>query len=190
MDREMTADKFHEIYRQHYQMVKKVVYSILHDIDFSEDVSQEVFISFFKKADTVQEEYYKQWLIVNAKRKAIDFCRKSYQIHEVAASSSSEEELFTEEGVLWTSNHAGEQVSVEEETTNKLVMQEFTGRLFEDLEKKNSQWYEIVMRMNVEGKGALETARALGISVESLRAKRHRIKVWINKYYRHKFEDL
>lgn len=46
------------------------------------------------------------------------------------------------------------------------------------------------MKMNVEGKGALETARALGISVESLRAKRHRIKVWINKYYRNKFEDL
>lgn len=69
-------------------------------------------------------------------------------------------------------------------------MQEFTGKLFEDLEKKNTQWYEIVMKMNVEGKDALETARALGISVENLRAKRHRIKVWINKYYRHKFEDL
>ncbi len=186
----MTEDKFHEIYRQHYQIVKKVVYSILHDIDFSEDISQEVFMLFFKKADTLQEEYYKQWLIVNAKRKAIDFCRKSYQVHEVTASSSSEEELFKEEGIMWTSYYAGKQSSVEEETTEKLVMQEFTGKLFEDLEKKNSQWYEIVMKMNVEGKDALETARALGISVENLRVKRHRIKVWINKYYRHKFEDL
>lgn len=72
----MTEEKFREIYRQHYQIVKKVVYSILRDIDFAEDVSQEVFISFLKKADTLQEEYHKQWLIVNAKRKAIDFCRK------------------------------------------------------------------------------------------------------------------
>lgn len=183
----MTEEKFREIYRQYYQIVKKVVYSILRDIDFAEDVSQEVFISFFKKAGTIQEEYYKQWLIVNAKRKAIDFCRKSYQVHEVTAGASSEAELFAEEGIMWTSNRSEEQSSVEEETTQKLVMQEFTGKL---LEKKNSQWYEIVMKMNVEGKGALETARALGISVESLRAKRHRIKVWINKYYRHKFEDL
>lgn len=186
----MTEDKFREIYRQHYQIVKKVVYSILHDIDFSDDVCQEVFILFSKKADTLQEEYYKQWLIVNAKRKAIDFCRKSYQVHEVTAGSSNEDELFAEEGIIWTSNRSGKQPSVEEEITKKLAIQEFTGRLFEDLEKKNSQWYEIVMRMNVEGKGASETARALGISVESLRVKRHRIKVWINKYYRHKFEDL
>ena len=50
--------------------------------------------------------------------------------------------------------------------------------------------YTHLMKMNVEGQNALETARALGISVESLRAKRHRIKVWINKYYRNKFEDL
>lgn len=45
----MTEEKFREIYRQHYQIVKKVVYSILRDIDFAEDVSQEVFISFLKK---------------------------------------------------------------------------------------------------------------------------------------------
>lgn len=55
----MTEEKFREIYRQHYQIVKKVVYSILRDIDFAEDVSQEVFISFLKKADTLQEEYHK-----------------------------------------------------------------------------------------------------------------------------------
>ena len=102
----MTEEKFREIYRQHYQIVKKVVYSILRDIDFAEDVSQEVFISFLKKADTLQEEYHKQWLIVNAKRKAIDFCRKSYQVHEVTAGASNEEELFAEEGIMWTSNRS------------------------------------------------------------------------------------
>lgn len=132
----MTEEKFREIYRQHYQIVKKVVYSILRDIDFAEDVSQEVFISFLKKADTLQEEYHKQWLIVNAKRKAIDFCRKSYQVHEVTAGASNEEELFAEEGIMWTSNRSEKQSSVEEETTKKLVMQEFTGKFFEDLEKK------------------------------------------------------
>lgn len=102
----MTEEKFREIYRQHYQIVKKVVYSILRDIDFAEDVSQEVFMSFLKKANTLQEEYYRQWLIVNAKRKAIDFCRKSYQVHEVTAGSSNEEELFAEEGIMWTSNRS------------------------------------------------------------------------------------
>lgn len=45
----MTEEKFRKIYRQHYQIVKMVVYSVLRDIDFAEDVSQEVFILFFKR---------------------------------------------------------------------------------------------------------------------------------------------
>lgn len=49
----MIEEKFRKIYRQHYQIVKMVVYSVLRDIDFAEDVSQEVFILFFKKADTI-----------------------------------------------------------------------------------------------------------------------------------------
>ena len=80
--------------------------------------------------------------------------------------------------------------SAEDEVTRRMALNELTGRLFEDLAKKNSTWYEIVMRMNVEGESAEETARSLGISIESLRAKRHRIKVWINKYYREQFENL
>ena len=45
----MTEEKFRKIYRQHYQIVKMVVYSVLRDIDFAEDVSQEVFIYSLKR---------------------------------------------------------------------------------------------------------------------------------------------
>ena len=40
----MTEDKFRNIYQQHYQLVMKVVYSVLKDRNFSEDVCQEVFL--------------------------------------------------------------------------------------------------------------------------------------------------
>lgn len=186
----MTEDKFHDIYHQYYHLVKKVVYNVLRDEDFSEDVCQEVFVAFLAKKATLKKEYYKQWLLVNAKRKAIDFCRKSYQVHETTAVPSEDENGIRIENVLWISDRNISYKSTEDEVTHRMALNELTGRLFEDLAKKNSTWYEIVMRMNVEGESAEETARALGISIESLRAKRHRIKAWINKYYREQFENL
>lgn len=186
----MTEEKFHEIYHRYYQPVKKVIYNVLRDEGFSEDVCQEVFVAFLAKGDTLEEEYYKQWLLVNGKRRAIDFCRKSYQVHEITAVPSQDEDGIRMENVLWNSDRNIAYKSAEDEVTHRMALNELTGRLFEDLAKKNSTWYEIVMRMNVEGESAKETARSLGISIESLRAKRHRIKVWINKYYREQFENL
>ena len=40
----MNEEKFRKIYQKYYHLVKKVAFSILQDLDFSEDVSQEVFL--------------------------------------------------------------------------------------------------------------------------------------------------
>lgn len=184
----MTEDKFREVYCQYYPLVKKVVYSVLHDADFSEDVCQEVFILFAEKENSLDEVFYRSWFVINARRKAIDFCRKAYQVHEVT-SSTDDDEMHWENSTLWNSCRSYSGGNVEEEITHKLELQELTGQFFEDLAKKNSDWYEIVMRMHIEGENAEETARALGISIGSLRAKRHRIKAWIDKYYRNKYEN-
>ena len=69
-----------------YQLVKKVVYNMLRDEGFSEDVCQEVFLAFLDKADTMEAKYYKQWLLVNGKRKAIDFASR-IRIYETTAST-------------------------------------------------------------------------------------------------------
>lgn len=185
----MTEEKFCEVYRRYYKLVKKTVYSILRDVDFSEDVCQEVFIMFAEKSEFLEEEYYKQWLLVNAKRKAIDFCRKAYQVHEVTAVRTEEEDEL-EGDTVWASCKGYRENEFEEEITHRIALQELTGKFFEDLAKKNSDWYEIVMRMTVEGESAKETARALGISMGNLRVKRHRIKAWTEKYYRTKYEQI
>ena len=88
----MNDERFREIYQQYYGLVKKTAFSVLKDYDFSEDVAQEVFLLFSLKEHTLKEEYYRQWLLVNARRKAIDFCRKAYQVHEVTASMSPDED--------------------------------------------------------------------------------------------------
>ena len=46
-----------------------------------------------------------------------------------------------------------------------------------------------MMRMVVEGENADETARALGISKGNLRAKKHRLKKWINENFKEIYEE-
>ena len=186
----MTEDKFRNIYNEHYQIVSKVVYSVLRDADFSEDICQEVFLLFSEKADQLNEEFYRQWLIVTAKRKAIDFCRKSYQVHEVSASFSESEEGIKEKDGIWTSSGAYTETSAEEKIMHKLALMELAGGLFADLKKKNEDWYEILSRTVLKEEKPEDIARALGISVENLRAKKHRMKVWVNKRYRERFDEL
>ena len=185
----MTEEKFREIYHQYYRLVNKVIFSVLHDADFSEDVSQEVFLTFLEKADTLDEEYYRKWLLVNAKRKAIDFCRKAYQVHEItAAAPADEDEEYMGNAEEWL--RLRKQNHMEDEVAHKIVLRELADRLLADLANKNPDWYEIVMRMHIKGENADETARALGIPVENLRAKRHRIKLWINEHFREEYEGI
>ena len=65
----MNEERFREIYEQYYRLVKSVAFSVLNDYDFAEDVSQEVFLLFSLKVETLKEEYYNQWFLVNTKRK-------------------------------------------------------------------------------------------------------------------------
>lgn len=186
----MTEDKFRSIYQQHYRLVMKVVYSVLNDVDFSEDICQEVFLLFSENVDTLEDECLKQWFIVTAKRKSIDFCRKAYQVHEVVSSISDTEESLIDRSSVWISSKSYAQVSSEEEIMHKLELQELTDRMLSELKKKNRHWYEILRRTFLNEEKAEDVARALGISVENLRAKKHRLKIWINKHYRESFEEL
>lgn len=185
----MTEEKFLKIYHQYYRLVKSVVFSVLKDADFAEDVCQEVFLLFAEKEGTVQEEYYQRWFSVNAKRKAIDFCRKSCQVHEIAAEIPVEvKEIHKKNGRRYPNTNSKN--CFEDGLTHKIALQELTGRLFEDLAKKDSVWCEIMMRIYIEDEDSEEVARALGISTGTLRTKKHRIKNWINEHYREEFENF
>ena len=138
--------------------------------------------------ETLKEEYYNQWLLVNAKRKAIDFCRKAYQVHEVAASMCSDEDGgHLDNAAEWLGDV--KQNFFEDEIAHKITLRELTGKLFEDLANKNSEWYEIMMRTVVEGESTEEVARALGISIGNLRAKKHRMKKWIKENFKEIYEE-
>lgn len=88
----MTEEKFREIFRQYYRLVMKAAYCVLFDADLSQDICQETFLKFLEKVDTVDKTRYAEWLTVCARRKAIDFCKKAYQVHEVVTADRAEKE--------------------------------------------------------------------------------------------------
>lgn len=88
----MTEEKFREIFRQYYRLVMKAAYCVLYDTDLSQDICQETFLTFLEKVDTVDKTRFAEWFAVCSRRKAIDYCKKAYQVHEVVTADRAEKE--------------------------------------------------------------------------------------------------
>lgn len=182
----MTEEKINEIYHKYYRLVMKVANDILDDFEYARDISQEVFIAFLRKANDLDENRYREWFAVCAKRKAIDFKRKAYQKHEMAVKENVEDEE-TEDSGRSVRRKAGFH---RDRMFSKFIMREFTGKLLREVEKHNKDWYEILIRSLILEESDEEIARALGITVNNVRAKKHRLREWLKKNYYTEYEDL
>lgn len=161
----MKLTNFNKVYDQYYLLVMKIAYEELEDYHYAQDVCQEVFVTLYKKADIIEENTVKAWLIVAAKRKAIDLRRKKYIGREVC---KKEEEIMTH-------------VDVRPEHT--VLKKEFGCYLFQELKKRDSQWFEIIRRVSVEQENAGQVASDMGISLSYLRTKLCRAKTWIRENF-------
>ena len=79
----MTEEKLREVYDKYYRLVMKAAYDVLKNFDDSQDVCQEVFHKLIQKWNKVSPEDYAGWLALTARRKALDFLKKSYRKHEM-----------------------------------------------------------------------------------------------------------
>lgn len=187
-DIKMTQERFYEIYQKYYRLVTKVAYTIVGDYDTAQDVCQEVYMLFLKKADELEEKYYKVWFVTNAKRKAIDHNRSSNNRHERTVKVEDGDSEETPEEVL--DRVRSEDSYCEDNMANRYAQKEFVKRILDELQKNHRDWYEIVIRMFMNGETSQATAAALGITEVNLRAKRHRLKVWMEKNYYDEYKEL
>lgn len=183
----MTEDKIREIYHQYYRLVMKVAVDIIHDFDYAQDICQDVFMTFLRKTDILDEERYREWFAVCAKRKALDFRKKAFQIHEKATAVEDEGE---NEEISKNGTARKRLCAYRDKMLNKYILKEFTGKLLKELELHNKDWYEILVRSLILEESDEEIARALGITVNNVRAKKHRLKEWIKKHYTSEYEEL
>jgi RNA polymerase sigma factor (sigma-70 family) len=168
----MKASQFNKIYDQYYLLVMKIAYSVLNDYHYAQDVCQEVFIILYQKMEQIDEELTKPWLLVNTKRKAIDFQRKKFYGREVCEES---QEL---------KKHS--EITPEE----KILQMEFESNLFRKLLEKDRTWFEIVIRVIISQESPNQVAQDMGISLSNLRTKMHRARAWIRDNFEEEYRGI
>ena len=169
----MTEEKLREVYDKYYRLVMKAAYDVLKDFDDSQDVCQEVFHKLIQKWNKVSPEDYAGWLALTARRKALDFLKKSYRKHEMTVL-----EQPCENG---KGEHAERLIYHREATTGEDLLDAIIKREFTT---------EIMTMQVYEQATDAEMAAALGLTIENLRVKKHRMNKWIEKTYGDKYEDI
>ncbi len=131
----------------------------LANIDWIEDITQEVLISVHKSLDTYSgDRPFKPWLNSIIQFRRTDFLRKHYKVKKVKEASIEKSDIF-EEDVTFSTN-AGELKDIE--------------NAMKSLPEKQQR---IFKRMKIEGYTAQEVADEMDMSVSAVKVSAHRTTV-------------
>lgn len=159
----MKESEIREIYMQHYRLVVRVAYSVLHNSADAQDVASEVLLKLLEcliiKRDIRDME---SWLCIVAKYTAYDFMR------------TRKNEVFIEdlEYNLPTKDFVSR-------LNNRLV----TKSIIEDLYFKNRKWHDILLLHSLLGMSTKEIASMYNCSETAITNCIYRAKKYLrNKY--------
>lgn len=183
----MTEEKLREVYVRYYRLVMKAAYEVLNNFDDSQDVCQEVFHKLTQKWDKVHPEDYAGWLALTARRKALDFLRKSYRKHEMTVLEQPSENGKGEHAEKLIYHR---ETTMGEDLLDTIIKREFTTEFMDRLYARNPQWHEIMTMQVYEQASDAEIASALGLTIENVRVKKHRMNGWIEKEYGDKYNSI
>ncbi|QHS21607.1 sigma-70 family RNA polymerase sigma factor [Virgibacillus sp. MSP4-1] len=77
-----SLDDFKVLYERYFQFIYKIVYSILKDREDTSDLCHDLFLEYYRKANSYHPSRgsVKSWLAVRAKSRAIDYIRKKDRV--------------------------------------------------------------------------------------------------------------
>ena len=172
----MKISDFDRVYQKYVDLVHYAAYSMVRDYHLAQDVCQEVFIKMYRAIDGLDEKSIKGWLLVVSRLTAIDNLRKRTRRREANPDPEEKDtyhEPYTPDRIL-----------------DDFLLREFAGNHFLALYEKNKEWYEIVMRLDVEGAPTAEVAQELGLSINHLRVKHHRARAWLREHFGKELREL
>lgn len=158
----MNKTEFHRVYDRYHGLVSKVAYNVIGDYHLAQDITQDIFAILYAKWDSIDISKVKGWLITCTTRKAIDYKRR---IHV-------ERELLGENEL--------EKGPDEDSAEYAILRKEIYWQIFKELYQKNPIWFELIMRLDVEGDDPSHVAGDLGITLNNLRVRHHRAKTWLS----------
>lgn len=177
----MNVDSYREVYDKYFRLARKIAWDYLEDYYLSGDVAQDVFEELYLKREQLDVELIKSWIVLNARRRALDQIRRGYRKNEICISAPA-----------GTANNSqlisGLDIQPESMILRKEKMS-YQWSALEDLRVYNPRWYEILMLVHVEHMEVKELAREFGVTAEYLRVQISRARKWLEKKVREKYEE-
>ena len=180
MKYELTKEEmFESIYRSYEEDVYRACLHLTMEEDLAREMTQQAFVNFFERFDTLEVECAKAYLIGSARNLVYNYYRKTRKEWRLDDEEFREIEPITE--------------SVEEqyfEDIRKMMIKELTDEILMDMKECHETWYEIIYRIFFRDMTHEEIAIELGITKEVLYSRLHRAKLWIQKNYTENFDKI
>lgn len=176
----MKRTEFDRIYETYVDLSHSIAYHVLKDYHLAMDVSQELFVSLYKKMDELDEDLVKYWITKNSRRIAIDHWRKLQKTQTISLDTN---ESIDEEWALDVESYVEKQQRQDE-------LEKFKGNLFEALVEKDPEMYDVVTKLMVDEENPKEVAEKKGITIGNLRTRLYRAKKWMRKQFGDEYYNL
>lgn len=169
-------ERFTECYQKYVRVVYQYVLSRVEEPETAEDITHHVFCEYFKNMDRISEDLVKAWLLLASKNKIIDEARKNAVRRRIlSAKFMRETQIIAEDNT--------------EKIVERMVQDQLSIRILNDLKEKNESWYQIVEEVCVLGHSHEEAAKHLGISKQVLCAKLYRARQYIWKSFGEEYKE-
>lgn len=173
----MNEQKFTKIFHEYNKLVRKMVISRTGDDMLAEEVCQQVFLHYFERMNTIDDELIKPWLLLTARNMILDHFRKQ-NIRKNIQSTAPVEDVM----VVYEDNA--------ERVVRKISHIKFTERILEGLYAEHREWYYVITDICILQMSYEEAAKHLDMSVEVLRAKLYRARRYLRKKYGKEYQEL
>lgn len=172
----MKEKKFIEVFNKYNRLVRKMVLDRTKDWMLAEEICQQVFMNYFEKMDTIDDEIIQPWLLLTAKNLVWDnFRKQQIRRNTQSVESISEVAVICEDNTEKIIKHVADTM--------------LTERILKELYEYRKDWYDVVVAVCILEMTYEEAAKHLGIRMEMLRARLFRARKYIRKKYGEEYRE-
>lgn len=176
-------ERFDSIYKAYADQVFRIGLYYTKDAYVAQEISQKVFINFYKHFDEIRKDGIRSYLIRSAQNLSYNWYRDNKREREQVEISEVLDSADLEPWIM----------SVEEsyiEKDRKEAFEQLRKSIFQRLKDENEAWYDAVMLVYCMEKPHEQVAEELGISKEVLYSRLYRARKWIQRNFKEEYSNL
>lgn len=181
--RNSKEERFDSIYKAYADQVYRIGLYYTKDAYVAQEISQKVFINFYKHFDDIRKDGIRSYLIRSAQNLSYNWYRDNKRAREQVEITEVMDSVEMSESIM----------SVEEaylEKDRKEAFELLKNSIFQRLHEENETWYEAVMLVYCMEKPHEQVAEELGISKDVLYSRLYRARKWIQKNFKKEYSNL